>query len=168
MMFCSNLTLMHWQFLIIINNSNSAPLHNSPHVFKCIPRQSTAVLCQSVSYSADASVRPPSGSLCNICPAVLYKCPCRNGSTGNVETACLRHTSLIYMSLPEGRSRLAGFVIYDFLWKELMLERWIRAQICGNQWMYKRYKHEKCKDYSNKRPIRLKKCASLRSNLRGA
>lgn len=59
-------------------------------------------------YGMNASVRPPSGSLCNICPVVLCKRSHWNGRIGNVETACLRHTSFIYMAVLKGKSKLAG------------------------------------------------------------
>lgn len=70
-------------------------------------------------YGMKASVRPPSGSLCNICPVVLCKCSHWNGRIGNVETACLRHTSYIYMAVLKGKSKLAGNLSFCIMERRL-------------------------------------------------
>lgn len=110
----------------LVNQSNIFPLANAVlcvftkliqilmHYNIYNQSQSKTVLCQCMHYGLNASVRPPSGSLCNICPAVFCKCSRQNGSIGNVETACLRHTSLIYMPVPKGRNRLPDSEIYHF------------------------------------------------------
>lgn len=102
---------------------------------------SRAALCQCMPYGMNASVRPPSGSVCSVGPAALCERPHWNGSNGNAETACLDHTSLIYMPVPKGRRRLAGCVeIYNFAWKNdrsthTVHNTHVSALIVGDVWV---------------------------------